>query len=441
MDRTEFGRRIILFFLLFVLGGVFLLNAEPAALTPSCNLSFSCPSSTPTSPAVVSGKLSNAYCIVTGTKISVGSCIDSSASIAVLALIVSFLMVAVSYMIGEVIKIDEFKGWYKGELWETAKSVLLIVIIYSLLVEIGGVANALTGGGALPAAPSGSAGLSSTLSTLYSNVQNDYISPELNNVAYPAYYGILGVAVGLDYIKSFVLYINIPIPILPIPGAVAGALATGVEENVFFSNVLISGKSYSFVNQAFDFITVPLLILFQFLNDVMVPLLVTSLSVLLPIGIIFRSMPFLRPIGGMLIAFAIAISIVFPTLLLAVNMPIQNFMAGILTPPAAPSSVTIPAAPLECTLLQSMINFATPLCLFVNPSTINFASGFVIGMFGPMTGIFTVYNAILGWILPLVIQFILLIIDLIITIVIGQQISTMLGGRKMTLGIGKLSLI
>ncbi len=441
MNRTEFGRRIILFFLLFVLGMVFFLNAKPAASTPSCTISFSCTPSSTTTPAAVNNKLTNAYCIVTGTKTSVGNCIEKSASIAVLALIISFLMVAVSYMIGEVIKIDEFKGWYKGELWETAKSVLLIVIIYSLLVEIGGVANALTGNGALPSTPSGSNGLSSTLSTLYSNVQNNYISPELNAVAYPAYYGILGVAVGLDFIKSFVIYLNIPIPILPIPGAVAGALATGVQENVFFSNVLISGQSYSFVNQAFDFITVPLLVLFQFLNDVMIPLLVTSLSVLLPIGIIFRSMPFLRPIGGMLIAFAIAISLVFPTLLLAVNLPVQNFMTGILNPPAVPSSVAISAGPLECTLLQSMVTFLTPLCALVNPDTVNFANGLVIGLFGPMTGIFTVYNAILGWILPLIIQFILLIIDLIITIVIGQQISTMLGGRKMALGIGKLSLI
>ena len=44
-------------------------------------------------------------------------------------------------------------------------------------------------------------------------------------------------------------------------------------------------------------------------------------------------------------------------------------------------------------------------------------------------------------IFPLIIQFILLIIDLIITIVIAQQISSLLGGRKLTLGVGKLSLI
>ena len=357
MNKKELSR-IIFFFILFFILNLFLISKIAHA---QCTITFSCPSTPTTTPSVVNYQLQNAYCIVTSTTISIGTCIENSISISVIALILSFILVAISYMIGEVIKIDGFRGWYKGELWETAKSVLLVVIIYSLLVEIGTIANALSGVGSssigVSASSLPSSSLSPTLSTLYANVENVYVAPLLTS-SYNAYYGLLGVAVGIDAIKSLVVYINIPIPILPIPLMVVGALATGVQENIFFSNVLVSSSSYSFVNQAFDFITVPLLTLFQVMSDIMIPLFIVSLSVLLPIGILFRALPFLRSVGGMLIAFAIAISLVFPALLLGINVPIQTMLHNIFVPPTpTTTSPNNDISPLICIPITAMFNF------------------------------------------------------------------------------------
>ncbi len=427
---------IFILFLSFFIFSNFFITATPAGT--ACSLSLSCTPSKTTSPASATA-LPSTYCIMTGSSEPVGKCITDSIPIAFIALTVSLLMIAVSYMIGEVLQISGFKNWYKAEIWELTKSALLVAIIFSLLVEIGGIANALVG-----APPGSTTSLSSTLGSLYTSIQSNYLVPELAS-AYTAYWGLLGVSVGLSFIKSISVMLYIPIPVLPIPPLTIGALSFGFQENLFLSNTLESSHgSYSFVNQAFDFITVPLLMLFQFMKDMFIPLAMLCLSILLPIGLVFRAMPFLRSIGGMLIAIAIAISIIFPTLLLAINVPIQNFLMNTLSPPTAPTTFTINTSPLICPLLQQIFNTVkTPICSIVtSPFIVDssvFFTGILVGMFGPMSGISAVYNYVLFLILPLIIEFLLLIIDLVITIVIAENIARLLGGA-LKLGIGRLKL-
>lgn len=436
MNKKFYSILIFSLFFLFALFSIFIINTINAS---TCTLSFSCNPSSSISSAIAKPAPLTSYCIISGTTESIGKCINSSIPIAVIGIVFAILMGGLAYMIGEVLEISRFKDWYKSEIWELVKSVLIVVIIFSLIIEIGGIANALIGN---PTPNSSS--ISTTLSSFYASIQKNYIEPQLAS-AYNAYWGILGVSIGLSFMKSISIMLYIPLPVLPVPLGTVGALSFGVEENLFLSNILESMYTpYSFVNQAFTFIAVPLLMLFQFLHDLFIPLIGLSLSILLPIGIIFRAIPFLRPMGGMLIAIAFAFALVFPTLLLAINMPIQNFLEHIIVPPKISShSKTSNINPLICTSLETIINLVkAPFCAISNAlkDTKSLGEGILIGMFGPLSGIFSVFNFIIYLILPLIIEFLLLIIDLIITVVIAQNIAKLLGGT-IKLGLGKLKLV
>ena len=78
-------------------------------------------------------------CIITGTMISPGMCVLSSVPYMMIGILLSFMVIALTYMIGNVINYSRMKDWYKTELWETIKSLLLVVIIMASLVLLSAV--------------------------------------------------------------------------------------------------------------------------------------------------------------------------------------------------------------------------------------------------------------------------------------------------------------
>ncbi|MCL5093340.1 MAG: hypothetical protein M1128_02650 [Candidatus Marsarchaeota archaeon] len=390
----------------------------------------------------VTNSLQNSYCIITQSyNTPIGACIMSALPIALIGILLSMMLIAVSYMLGEVFNISNLKGWYKGELWEVAKSVAIIVIIFAVLVIMSGIAATLYG---LPYSTSltgnqvsASGIVLNNLVGVYTATMNDYIVPQYS-VVNGALNGMIGLSLAVGALKSFTysLYFPIPIPF-------AGSLDFGSTGSIYKSSViesLAAAPNLSFVVDIISLIIIPIEILFSLLSAYFIDIAAIGLSVFLPIGIVLRAIPFLRGIGGTMIGIGIMISLIFPSLLLLFNIPVSSLMVGP-TPTAQPAYSCSSSNYVYC-LIMNFISTTTNTILGAIKNMGYSLTGAYYGLatfFSSPPSIFPALNYITGEVEQVILQFILLILDIIITITIGNSIAKMLGG-KVRLGIGKFKV-
>ena len=389
----------------------------------------------------VTNSLQNSYCIITQSTTSIGACIMSAIPVALIGILLSIMLIAVAYMLGEVFNISNLKGWYKGELWEVAKSVAIIVIIFAVLVIMSGIAATLYG---LPYSTSltgnqvsASGIVLNNLVGVYTSTMNDYIIPQYS-IVNNALNGMIGLSLAVGALKSFTysLYFPIPIPF-------AGSLDFGSAGSIYKSSVIESiaaAPNLSFVVDIISLIIIPIEILFSLLSAYFIDIVAIGLSVFLPIGIVLRAIPFLRGIGGTMIGIGIMISLIFPSLLLLFNIPVSSLMVGP-TPTAQPAYSCSSSNYVYC-LIMNFISTTTNTVLGAIQAMGYSFTGAEYGLatfFSSPPSIFPALNYITGEVEQVILQFILLILDIIVTITIGNSIAKMLGGR-VRLGIGKFKV-
>jgi hypothetical protein len=401
-------------------------------------------------------------CILTGTQISPGDCIASAIPLALIGIMLSLIFGAIVFMFGEVLNYQALKGLYKRELWETAKSAIIVAIVFSSLVIASAIAASLTGTSSSASSSTGGTQLTSNLNGLYSAVNSSYLQPQLAS-SYNAFGAVLGLAIGTDLLRSVSLSVYFPIPI-PTPLGIIGSVDSGVVTNIFVSSY-ISSLTTSATTGGPSLITITatyvttVLVAFQFQSDLLYIIAAVGLGVFIPIGIFLRSIPFIRGIGGSMIAIGIGISLVYPALLLGFNLPVSNYMFSITA--AAPPSQTCPfatsASSVICNLVWSPISQFFGLIISPAGIPLKFAfgnlpsgvfsgatalsvKGFSVGVGGPFTGgIFPALNFIIDNCLNQIVQFILFVFDIIIGYAITNGIANILGG-KLTLGVGRFKL-
>ena len=389
----------------------------------------------------VTNSLQNSYCIITQSTTSIGACIMSAIPVALIGILLSIMLIAVAYMLGEVFNISNLKGWYKGELWEVAKSVAIIVIIFAVLVIMSGIAATLYG---LPYSTSltgnqvsASGIVLNNLVGVYTSTMNDYIIPQYS-IVNNALNGMVGLSLAVGALKSFTysLYFPIPIPF-------TGSLDFGSAGSIYKSSVIESiaaAPNLSFVVDIISLIIIPIEILFSLLSAYFIDIVAIGLSVFLPIGIVLRAIPFLRGIGGTMIGIGIMISLIFPSLLLLFNIPVSSLMVGP-TPTAQPAYSCSSSNYVYC-LILNFISATTNTVLGAIQAMGYSFTGAEYGLatfFSSPPSIFPALNYITGEVEQVILQFILLILDIIVTITIGNSIAKMLGGR-VRLGIGKFKV-
>ena len=369
-------------------------------------------------------------CIAGGTT-DFGTCISYMVPLALIGILFSLMLVALSYMLGEMLNISNLKGWYRAELRETAKSALLIVIIVASLVILSSIAAILAGTTATTGKPSA---IYSNLYGVYGNINSNYLQPQLGT-ATTAYNELVGLSLGLSAIKSINIETWIPIPI--IPPFIFAALQFGSAENLLKSNILESATGApqsSFIYDAITLLVMPVFLAMQVQADILWSVIQLGLLVFIPIGILLRALPFLRAIGGAMVAIGIALSLVYPAVLVGLNMPVTSFFTS-----AVPSgySCGFGSGPVGvvigilCGILQPVFQAAPPALNFWNSFTVAFQSA---------DSIYPALNLINYYTFPLVVQFILLILELVIIVTMATNIARMLGG-SLRLGIGRMKLV
>lgn len=384
-------------------------------------------------------------CVINGLTGTPESCINAAVSMAAIGILMSLMMVALSYMIGEVAGINKLKNWYKGELWETIKSLLIIGSILSVLIILSGISLTLAGG------TSSSTSLSTNLQGLWNTAYNKYITnPNSNSnlcnsqvtglqISECSMDAVLGLSMGVGALSSLRGGLNLSLQAFWIN------VISGSSGNLYNTQILLNpslGGNPSLLGDIVTIIVVPMEILFVFLSKFFYSIVAIGIAVFLPMGIFLRSMPFLRGLGGTFIAMGIGLAIVFPALLVMMNLPVTNYVGTMLySSPPAQTSHSYPTLLnfIENTMNSLLNDITTALNNALNTPLLVFTNGMLIGFVTGISNIYSILNYATYYTLMDILQFILLVIDIILTFVISNNIALLMGGR-IKLGIGKFKL-
>ncbi|MDE1768539.1 MAG: hypothetical protein KGH62_04165, partial [Candidatus Micrarchaeota archaeon] len=137
-----------------------------------------------------------------------------SIAIALMALIISFDIVAIAYMLSRFFPHLGIRNWLQAEYIEIAKSAILIAIIYSTVAIAGNIANAFLG---TPPASSSTVAMSS----LVQNAETYLCGVNTNLMMVWDWIGLLGAGTG--FWAGFRVGFYIPLPIPPFLSLYSGA--------------------------------------------------------------------------------------------------------------------------------------------------------------------------------------------------------------------------
>lgn len=355
-----------------------------------------------------------------------------------LALVLSIMVVAIVYMAGKVFPSTGLLGWVNQEYWEIAKSGIIVIMIFALLVFMSNIAVALT----------------NTPVTAY-NATNTYLN-NMNGLLYSSETYLLTVdsyvAAGwctLGSVNSGVALLNsvnieyyVPIPIV----IINVGLKLGTGFSILSTPTLLAGNDKT-INQLESMMTdlivglyYPVSMIILVLIEALPIIVWIGLGFFIPFGLVLRALPLLRGIGGTLIATGIAISILLPMVLVVFNYPVTQVFQGVL--PIQPIT-----PPSTCNFGSTLINFACNTFMFViNSENAAVTNGvriiYSLGWgFSAFNGLYTILNVLTPYSVFMMLQLILFILDAIIVYAIADNIAKALGGGiKLSLG-GKLRLI
>ncbi|MCL5239068.1 MAG: hypothetical protein M1286_01170 [Candidatus Marsarchaeota archaeon] len=348
-------------------------------------------------------------------------------STTLLALTISVDVLALGYIISKILPGTGVGEWLDKEYWEFVKTVMLVAGIFLVLVFMGNIATLFVPPGYASSIAnqtginastlSGTGGIATVVNGACYYLQG--VQTQLGSI----YDYLFGMSSGIGILQSTSFELWVPLPIPPVV-----AFKFGFALNPYQNSMLLAyvkkGDYQSILDDAITLLAFPVTLLVALQQAVLPSLFLLGLFVLLPTGLIMRSLPFIRGVGGTLIAIAIGISIIYPAVLLALNYPVTSVLASqAYTPPEESCGGGLGG--LVCGALNA--------ALAAGESSSNVV-GALTGIYGPLNGIMA-YNSYL------ILQLVLFILDLGITLPLIDSIAKMLGGTiRLSLG-GKLKLV
>jgi hypothetical protein len=382
----------------------------------------------------VSSAASSTFCPAEVTKPLAG--LPSAAiSISLLALSLSFDVVAVGYMLSKIFPAAGIRNWLQNEYWEIAKSAMLIAGIYLAITFISSIALFIVPGAAAP-----SASYVNNIGTLYSESYT-YLNTVCGNLV-NIWNGVstLGIAIGLYQGLSISLYVPIPIPFV-------GAFLTGFSVTPIYTTYLLESGNHiiaqyeSMLNDMIKFILFPTSLLTVGLMYNLYSIIEASLTMIIPLGLVFRAFPFSRNIGGTLIAIGIGAGIVYPAILVLFNYPLTQAITPYVyvAPTPGPSTGNLLPTSGNGFFLDTGAEIIDTIFKLTIGPIVNLAQYAGIGA-NIFNGVYYFYNYILNYGFYMILQFFIFAVDLMILYPIVDSIARSLGGTlRLSLG-SKLKL-
>lgn len=279
----------------------------------------------------------------------------SGLELSFIALLISVDVIAIGWIANKILPSIGIAGWLPREYWEFTKSAILVTVIFSVIAFVSGLSLLLRGitpptAGAAQTYAANANALVYQSETYLCTVDNSLQASMANVVTLSFGLGEVNGAYGAvgsfadgqggnpgSYAGLALFYQGIPIPPVPLPGffGLLPEFRSGINFVILSnfmlgSNFVFHSQFVSFINDALVFLAFPMA-LFFISEEKLLPLLVLiGLNVLIPIGLVFRSFPFLRNIGGTLVALGIGVSLIWPSLLLLINVPLTGYFKPLL---------------------------------------------------------------------------------------------------------------
>jgi len=347
-------------------------------------------------------------------------------SVLALAFMLSFLVIAIGVIINRVVPGTKLGEWLKNEYWEMAKSAILIAGAISILVFAGNISLLLIGQQATSSYTL--SGLNQILNSLSSSSDQALCSIylDINNFEGET---SLGIATGIATLKTINVGYWLPIPI-PGVGAFTFGSKFQIYNNPMLESISAMGQFESIVNDIINFLYFPVSSLIAFMYITTPLIIYIGIMIFVPLGIIFRAFPFLRPIGGTLFAFGVGLSIVFPLLIIIINEPLTTILCN-----------TLSQSPSCSTSSQSTTTGNALLNGILNVLLAQLAGVYNLYPAIPLTiSIYPALNIYAPYFMFLFAEFLLLLIDLMIWYPLVDSIAKSLGGTiRLELG-GRLRI-
>ncbi len=376
-------------------------------------------------------------CAIIQQQVDMGTCLVNAIPIAMVGVLFSLSLVAVSYMFDAVIHIPSMRNWYRNELKETAKSLMIIIIAISALALLSGIASVVANTGTTQTGTSPST-IQSNLGNLYDAASN-YITVQQGKAS-DAYSFMTGLSVGIGLLKTAQLYLWIPFPLVPdfiIPptNPCIVCLRFGSDEFLYQSTIIDTSSitavnNLAFIRDVYEFLVLPVFFVFTVQQALLPVLMQVGLLLFFPIGIILRAIPFVRGIGGTLIAIGLTLSLIYPFVLVAFNVPVTSAINKLVTfNNGAPQSCSINVLVIGDAICWIFTSFTS-----VFSGSIAYVTGLGAGITS-LTSIYPAFDGIQYYTFNIGLQFILTLLDVVIVVTAAQNIAKMLGG-SIRLGLG-----
>ncbi len=427
---------IALFIIIMLFSGAALLSAQsqPAvniAQLPSSSIPPEC------SPSSIGNIMSNS---------------GSAIGIALLALTVSFDVVAIAYMINKLFPSSGVGNWIQNEYWEIAKSAIIIVSIFAIITLVGNLTYAI-----VPTAFSSTSQVSgfTDITPLINGAENYLCTVNANTYNVWELMGIM--SAGTGFWSTFQVSAYDPFSSIASVILSAGYLAFFYGANIMpFGNWMLQSGNFmiapfgSIINDFINFVMFPFTSFNLGLITLLPSLATIGLMFLIPMGLVFRALPFIRGIGGTLIALGIGLCIILPSVLLLFNYPITNALTSAIPLVYSNPNNNLPSYSCPFSSVSGTFGFILKFGCILFPATYlvsilplgsNYVGqiGFSSAVFNT-NAIFYYMNYIVNYGAYVIVQLLLLVMDIIIIYPLVNETAKMMGGTiRLQIG-GKLRL-
>lgn len=274
------------------------------------------------------------------------------------------------------------------------------------------------GGSTTTTCTTGACGLITGACT-YLNTEKDYLATSLQY--------LMSLSEGLGVLKMTTISAYLPIP-LPFVGLKTGFVMPLYQNTLLETTVPGIAELQSVLNDVLNILATPLAFLISAQLALIPILFFIGLAFLIPFGLMLRAFPFVRGVGGTLIAVGIGVSLVYPSLLVLFNAPVTYMLQG-------QAITTFP----QISCAGSWIICGIAGVVFSIFSTLPALTG----LGDAFQGLYTIYPAlsnILYYSAYLMLQLVLFALDLTIGYPLVDSIARALGGSIRLQISGKIKL-
>jgi hypothetical protein len=337
------------------------------------------------------------------------------------------------------------RNWLQSEYWELGKTAIIIASIYAVIAIVGNLSYHI-----VPSVVTSSVTYNGgvvNLSPLIVGAEGYLCGVNANLTKTWSLIGIM--SSGTGFWASLQVSFYVPIPI-----GWFFAIYDGVSFLPFANWLLQTGNFMiawygSIINDFVNFVLFPFSSIIIGLITTLPAFAYVGLTFFIPIGLVFRAFPFIRGVGGTLIAIGVALCLVLPTTLILFNYLATSLLASaIQIVPPTPFVSNLGAGACSGIFGNSVPSWvSTIICAPIKLTLDGFNSGANFGnavwqslVIFQTNAIYTYMNRILVSGVYLIITMLLFVFDLIIMYPLVDNIARVMGGSiRMSLG-GKLKL-